>query len=75
MPLYAEEDIKAYIKDRGIKEVVADPLYKYIIPEGCRHIELPHFAFSGRCFAKDMKDPTCNDFLDDLVLAINKKNE
>lgn len=75
MPLYAEEDIKAYIKDRGIKEVVADPLYKYIIPEGCRLIELPHFAFSGRCFAKDMKDPTCNDFLDDLVLAINKKNE
>ena len=26
-------------------------------------------------FAKDMKDPTCNDFLDDLVLAINKKNK
>ncbi len=75
MPLYAEEDIKAYIKDRGIKEVVADPLYKYIIPEGCRLIELPHFAFSGRCFAKDMKDPTCNDFLDDLVLVINKKNK
>ncbi|SFD01786.1 nitrogenase component 1 [Ruminococcus albus] len=60
LPLYAEEDIRAYIKDNGIKTVVADPLYKYILPEGCRLIEMPHFAFSGRCFAKDMRDPINN---------------
>jgi hypothetical protein len=56
MPLYAEEDIKAYIRERGIREVIADPLYRYILPEGCRLIELPHFAFSGRCFARHMTD-------------------
>lgn len=56
MPLYAEEDISAYIRERGIREVIADPLYRYILPEGCRLIELPHFAFSGRCFARHMTD-------------------
>lgn len=50
--LLAEEDIKAYLAQNNVKCVVADPLYKYVLPEGCRLIELPHFAFSGRCFAK-----------------------
>ena len=59
--LYAEEDIKAYLEENGIKTVIADPLYKYVLPKGCRLIELPHFAFSGRCFARDMKDMVCKD--------------
>ena len=59
--LYAEEDIKAYLEENGIRTVIADPLYKYVLPKGCRLIELPHFAFSGRCFARDMKDMVCKD--------------
>ena len=54
--LYAEEDIKAALERIKPKQVIADPLYRYIIPNESRHIELPHFAFSGRCFQKDMKD-------------------
>lgn len=50
--LYAEEDIKAYLTQNNVKCVVADPLYRYVLPKGCRLIELPHFGFSGRCFAK-----------------------
>lgn len=59
--LYAEEDIKAYLEEHEVKTVIADPLYKYVLPKGCRLIELPHFAFSGRCFARDMKDMVCKD--------------
>ncbi|MBQ8967713.1 nitrogenase component 1 [Ruminococcus sp.] len=54
LPLYAEEDIKAYLRENGIKTVIADPLYRYVVPECCGLIELPHFAFSGRCFARNM---------------------
>ena len=56
LPLLSEDEITAYLSDNGIKTVVADPLYRYILPEGCKLIELPHFAFSGRCFARDMRD-------------------
>ncbi|MBR1423492.1 MAG: oxalate:formate antiporter [Ruminococcus sp.] len=51
----AEEDIEAYLKETSPKTVIADPLYKYIVPHDTRFIELPHFAFSGRCFQKDMR--------------------
>ncbi|SDA12056.1 Nitrogenase component 1 type Oxidoreductase [Ruminococcus sp. YE71] len=56
LDLYAEEDIEAALSDMDPKTVIADPLYKYIVPDGTRFIELPHFAFSGRCFERDMKD-------------------
>lgn len=54
--LYAEEDIKAALEELKPKLVIADPLYRYIIPKESRHIELPHFAFSGRCFQSRMPD-------------------
>ena len=38
------------------KTVIADPLYKYIIPKGTRHIELPHLAFSGRTYQRSIPD-------------------
>ena len=53
--LSAEEDIEAYLKETAPKTVIADPLYKYILPENTKLISVPHFAFSGRCFQKDMK--------------------
>ena len=34
--------------------VVADPLYRPVCPEDCKFYELPHLAFSGRCFRKKM---------------------
>ncbi len=52
--IYAEEDIEAALRETAPVTVVADPLYKYIVPEGTRLIELPHFAFSGRCFERNM---------------------
>lgn len=54
--LSAEEDIREYLADNNIKHVIADPFYRYVLPKGCTLYSLPHFAFSGRCFAKDMKD-------------------
>ena len=66
--LYAEEDIKAVLEELRPKWVIADPLYRYIIPKGTQLIELPHFAFSGRCFAKDMKDLICKDLKDTVYI-------
>ena len=54
--VYSEEDIEAVLGEKKPSVVVADPLYKYIIPESTRLVEIPHFAFSGRCFQKNMKD-------------------
>lgn len=36
------------------KTVIADPLYRPLLPESCRFISLPHEAFSGRIFRKDI---------------------
>lgn len=52
--IYAEEDIKGYLAKNNIKCVIADPMYRSILPKDCRLIELPHFAFSGRCFARSI---------------------
>ena len=42
--------------------VIADPLYRFILPENARLIELPHYAFSGRCFETKMPDLTAGRF-------------
>ena len=52
----AEEDIEKALKELSPKTVIADPLYKSVIPKGTRLIGLPQFAFSGRCFEKQMPD-------------------
>ena len=36
--------------------VIADPCYAEILPEGCRLVRLPHLAFSGRIFQKEIPD-------------------
>ncbi|MBO6141604.1 MAG: oxalate:formate antiporter [Ruminococcus sp.] len=59
--LYAEEDIERYISQRMPAAVIADPLYKYIVPKKVKFINLPHFAFSGRCYQKHMKNMICCD--------------
>ncbi|MCR5264328.1 MAG: nitrogenase component 1 [Clostridiales bacterium] len=40
----------------GAKTVVADPLYRPLLPEGARLVELPHEAFSGRIFRSRIPD-------------------
>ena len=39
---------------RGAKRVIADPLYKPIVPAKSAFYALPHEAFSGRCYRKDI---------------------
>ena len=38
-----------------VSAVYADPLYKPIVPEGPVFVPVPHEAFSGRCFRRDMR--------------------
>lgn len=48
-----EEEMEALLKDADI--IVADPLYRPICPKQSRFYGLPHIAFSGRIFLKDIK--------------------
>lgn len=38
----------------GAKTVIADPLYGPILPRDCRLLRLPHEAFSGRIFRREI---------------------
>lgn len=49
-----EDDIIPHLKNT--KVLIADPLYRPICPEGCRFAPLPHEAFSGRIFRKEIPD-------------------
>lgn len=53
---FAEKDIAAELRAAVPETIVADPLYRYILPQGTRLLHLPHFAFSGRCFAQEIPD-------------------
>ncbi|MBE6020436.1 MAG: oxidoreductase [Firmicutes bacterium] len=50
--LSEEDDITESLK--GVKMVIGDPMYKPLIPEGVKHIPLPHEAYSGRIFRRDI---------------------
>ena len=54
--VFAEEDIEAFIKQMSPRRVIADPLYKYVIPAGTKHTALPHLAFSRRSFQRSIPD-------------------
>lgn len=54
--LSAEEDIEELLNTLKPQKVIADPLYKYIVPKETGFVSLPHFAFSGRCFEREFKD-------------------
>ena len=51
----ADED-KLEQEFAGCESVYADPLFKPIVSSGTQFIPLPHEAFSGRCFRKDIKN-------------------
>jgi hypothetical protein len=41
---------------RGAEIVVGDPLYRHICPKEAEFHELPHWALSGRCYQKRLKN-------------------
>lgn len=47
-----EDSIMTYLK--SVKTVIADPIYRSIIKPGTKFISLPHEAFSGRLYRKDI---------------------
>lgn len=49
-----EDDIIPELK--GAYAVIADPMYKPIVPAGVKFIELPHEAFSGRLYRDSIPD-------------------
>ncbi|MCR4760848.1 MAG: nitrogenase component 1 [Oscillospiraceae bacterium] len=60
--VFAEDEIESALADMQPDAVIADPFYRFILPKGTRHIELPHYAFSGRCFDKIIPDLTAAHF-------------
>ena len=48
-----EEMMEEKLKDAGI--IAADPLYRPICPKDAQFYELPHIAFSGRIYLKEIK--------------------
>lgn len=48
-----EEDMEEALKDADI--IAADPLYRPICPKKCEFYELPHLAFSGRIYKKQLE--------------------
>ena len=48
-----EEEMEKLLRDADM--IVADPLYRPICPKQSQFYELPHIAFSGRIFLKDIK--------------------
>jgi hypothetical protein len=53
-----EDDLIPYLMKSKI--VIADPLYQPICPKSCQFIPLPHEAFSGRIYRKDIPDLIIN---------------
>jgi len=53
MHTQGEEDVEEILKSADI--VLGDPLYRYV-SEGKRFIDMPHLAFSGRIFLKNIKE-------------------
>lgn len=59
--LSSEEEIKAAISEAKI--VIADPIYKTICAEKTNFIALPHEAFSGRIYRKEILNLIDNDLI------------
>lgn len=54
-----EDEIEPLLK--GARYIIADPLYKPVCPESSRFVSLPHEAFSGRIFRKEIPNLVCSD--------------
>ena len=52
--VHAMEEAEIQSACAGARTVVADPLYRPVLPKDCRLISLPHEAFSGRIARRDI---------------------
>ncbi|MCD8018811.1 MAG: nitrogenase component 1 [Clostridiales bacterium] len=68
----SEEEIREILTEAAA--VIADPMYQPISPENTPFFSLPHEAFSGRIYRKQIPDLTDIRFLDEWV-ASNRKND
>ena len=50
------QDALEHLREENKVYVIADPCYEDIIPPGCRLVRLPHLAFSGRIWLKEIPD-------------------
>ena len=55
-----EEEILPHLKQASA--VIADPLYKPLVPANCRFIPWPHEGFSGRIYRSEIPDLIRNGF-------------
>jgi hypothetical protein len=54
LPVKGEEGAETALW--GAEIVVGDPLYRHICPKEAEFHELPHWALSGRCYQKGLKN-------------------
>lgn len=66
--LSGEEEIQKELEKAKI--VIADPMYRPICPETVHFIPMPHEAFSGRIYRRQIPDLTDGSFLDPWFKAI-----
>ncbi len=54
-----EEEVENALESlsREGTRIIADPLYRYVLPEGAILEPLPHLAFSGRIYRSSFSDP------------------
>ena len=63
----------ASLSGKGIA-VAADPCYRDILPEGCSLVRLPHLAFSGRIFLKEIPDLVGKDVFTAFKSSLSAQN-
>ena len=61
----SEEEIRTLV--RGAAGMIADPMYQPVCPEQTPFFPLPHEAFSGRIYRKQIPDLTDIGFLDEWM--------
>lgn len=66
----SEEELAKYLQNAAA--VIADPMYRPICSEGVRFFSLPHEAFSGRIYRKEIPDLSSVDYLRSFVLEYKK---
>ena len=54
-----EEEVEETLEQLCAEDtlVIADPFYRYVIPEGTAMDPVPHLAFSGRIYRSSFRDP------------------
>ena len=59
-----EEEIENALEALGSRcqKIIADPMYRYVCPEGPAFEAVPHLAFSGRIYRSEFRDPFQDSF-------------